>query len=174
MQSLWFSLWNIVRWLETSKDMRFCAFADRGIKNFSCWMKMKFLRCHKKMGVSRNFGDRGIWDFSSWIKMKFFWLELYRWSTKVGWCDERERMPQMWDTSFAIGSLGRFHIMEVVCGQGTSWLLKFCQIYIFVMKGKGRGQPNMWDASTEINNADSAYFTNEILGTSCALFICAR
>ena len=78
MQSLWFSLWNIVRWLETSKDMRFCAFADRGIKNFSCWMKMKFLRCHKKMGVSRNFGDRGIWDFSSWIKMKFFWLELYR------------------------------------------------------------------------------------------------
>ena len=93
----------------------------------------------QKMGVSRIFCDRGICDFISWMKMKFFWLKLCRWSMKVGWCDERERMPQMWDTSFAIGSLGRFHIMEVVCGQGTSWLLKFCQIYIFVMKGKGRG-----------------------------------
>ena len=129
MQSLWFSLWNIVRWLETSKDMRFCAFADRGIKNFSCWMKIKFLRYHKKMGVSRNFCDRGIWDFSSWIKMKFFWLELYRWSMKVGWCDERERMPQMWDTSFAIGSLSHFG--------GSLWTGdEFCEIYWW-WKGKG-------------------------------------
>ena len=41
---------------------------------------------------------------------------------KVGWCDERERMPQMWDTSFAIGSLSHFG--------GSLWTGdEFCEIY---------------------------------------------